>query len=124
MHGEPDLKLDGKQGQATALKDRLIEITITQRNMEIENILQAHHWESLLPVTKSIKKRFLPTMTIRHLKNMIQRLFKSSQQELILLQGLNQPERTMMAMTLDDELRDLKFYSMSNGDEITLISVI
>lgn len=77
------------------------------------------------PTHNSISKRFLPTMTIRNLKNMIQRLLKipAIKQQLFLLQSVEKGEdRDIISMDINDELRDLKFYSISDGDEITILT--
>lgn len=88
--------------------------------MSREEILSAHFQKDLPETTSSTSKRFLPTMTIRNVKNMIQRLLKipAMKQQLFLLQSVQQEGRDLISMDINDELRDLKFYSINDGDEI------
>ena len=62
-------------------------------------------------------------MLIRNLRNIIQKLFRipASCQRLYLLQYA--PSGELMIMDLDDELRDLRFYSIEQGDEIVAVEV-
>ncbi len=62
-------------------------------------------------------------MTIRNLKNMIQRLLKipAARQQLILLQPIDLEDRDLITMDINDNLRDLKFYNINDGDEIVVL---
>ena len=64
-------------------------------------------------------------MTVRNMKNMIQRLMKipATDQHLFLLQTIaGDSERDLIVMDVEDDLRDLKFYGISDGDEILIVS--
>lgn len=108
----------------SALKNRLIQINITQRDIEAEALLSACFQKDLPETKSSISKRFLPTMTIRNVKNMIQRLLKipATKQQLFLLQTIEEhDDRDLISMDMNDDLRDLKFYSIKDGDEIVVL---
>lgn len=81
-----------------------------------------------LPSTcTSISKKFLRTMTIRNVKHMIQKLLKipAAKQQLILLQPIDNEnnDRDLMIMDITDDLRDLKFYGINNGDELLVLNL-
>ncbi len=107
------------------MKDRLINIVLTQRNISSEELLSIQTKTDLPEATNTVSKRFLPTMTIRNVKNMIQRLLKmpASKQQLILLQPIDMEDRDLIAMDINDNLRDLKFYSINDGDEIVVLEL-
>ncbi|CAO3703797.1 unnamed protein product [Rhizopus stolonifer] len=117
-HGEPDLQAHVQKG-STVLNDRLIGITISLRGSDDSNILAIDKKERLSPATKTISKRFLPTMSIRNIKHMIQRLLKipAAKQKLYLLQSIGE-EGNIMIMDISDDLRDLKYYEIKQEDEI------
>jgi hypothetical protein len=114
-HGEPTI---GTVKEVSTLKDRLITITISLRPIDVLKTIQSV--EALPESTKNITKRFIPTMTIRNVKHMIQKLFKISaaQQQLYLLQ---KQEDEVRVMDISDDLRDLKFYGISENDEIVVV---
>ncbi|KAI9282280.1 hypothetical protein BY458DRAFT_583583 [Sporodiniella umbellata] len=116
-HGEPDL-LAHTQKATSALNDRLVEITITLRNSSDSGILGIKKKDKLPTATKTVSKRFLPTMSVRNIKHLIQKLLKvpATKQKLYLLQLVN--EENIMIMDMSDDLRDLKFYEIKQGDEI------
>ncbi|OBZ91102.1 Tubulin-specific chaperone E [Choanephora cucurbitarum] len=125
-HGEPDLGIQVKES-STALKDRLINITLTTRESipSASDIVALKYQSELPPLTKSLPKKFLKTMTVRNMKNMIQRLMKipATDQHLFLLQTIaGDSERDLIVMDVEDDLRDLKFYGISDGDEILIVS--
>jgi hypothetical protein len=124
IHGEPDIQIKTKAAN-TSLKDRLITITLTQRG-DIPTDFENTKYKQNLPSTESsITKRFLLTMTIRNVKNMISRLIKipASKQQLYLLQSIQgEKDRDLLVMDINDELRDLKFYGINDGDEILILS--
>lgn len=107
---------------SSTLKDRLINITLTIRDSIPPEDVRYH--KDLPAIQKSISKKFLRTMTIRNVKNMIQRLLKIpfSNQQLFLLQTVTEKEdeRDLMIMDITDDLRDLKFYGINDGDEILI----
>ena len=76
-HGEPDLGMQLKES-STALKDRLIDITLTTREIasSASDLVSLKHQSELPPLISSLQKKFLKTMTVRNMKNMIQRLMK------------------------------------------------
>ncbi|KAG2220549.1 hypothetical protein INT45_004155 [Circinella minor] len=114
-HGEPELST--KSEKAT-LSNRLIGVTLTHRSslpLETKSKIELED-----PI-KTVDKRLLATMLIRNLRNIIQKLFRipASRQRLYLLQYA--PSGELMIMDLDDELRDLRFYSIEQGDEIVAV---
>lgn len=129
-HGEPDLQVQIKE-KSTALKDRLINVTLTIRDtasLTEEALLSLKFKKELPGITKSISKKFLRTMTIRNVRHMIQRLLKipAARQHLFLLQSIameNAEERDLIVMDITDDLRDLKFYAINDGDEILVIQM-
>lgn len=120
MHGEPALQTQNKD-TSTTLKDRLINITLSIRDsIPLEDI---RYQKDLPAVQKTISKKFLRTMTIRNIKHLIQRLLKipSTSQQLFLLQKVTEDkERDLIVMDISDDLRDLKFYGINDGDEILI----
>lgn len=66
-------------------------------------------------------------MTIRNVKHMIQKLLKipAAKQQLILLQPIDNEnnDRDLMIMDITDDLRDLKFYGINNGDELLVLNL-
>lgn len=116
---------------STTLKDRLINVTLTIRedaSLTEETLLSMKCKNELPNTTKSISKKFLRTMTIRNIKHMIQRLLKipAARQQLFLLQSItmeNTQERDLIVMDITDDLRDLKFYAINDGDEILVMQV-
>lgn len=126
-HGQPDLQLSISQ-TSTALKDRLISITLTTRNVTSLDEFMLITQKADLPLTcTSISKKFLRTMTIRNVKHMIQKLLKipAAKQQLILLQPIDNEnnDRDLMIMDITDDLRDLKFYGINNGDELLVLNL-
>lgn len=124
-HGQPDL-LSSISHTSTALKDRLINITLSTRNVaSVDEIMSITQKKDLPPTCTSISKKFLRTMTIRNVKHMIQKLLKipAAKQQLVLLQFMedNNNERDVMIMDITDDLRDLKFYGINSGDELLVI---
>ncbi|KAI8881961.1 hypothetical protein K501DRAFT_324212 [Backusella circina FSU 941] len=112
-HGEPDIGASKKR-EVSTLKDRLITIHITLRPIDELKTIQSV--QDLPPVAKSITKRFIPTMTIRNVKHMIQKLLKIS----AVHQQLYLTDETRV-MDISDDLRDLKFYGIKENDEIVVI---
>ncbi|KAI9472262.1 MAG: hypothetical protein EXX96DRAFT_642823 [Benjaminiella poitrasii] len=123
-HGQPDLESQTKES-SIALKDRLITLTFTQREHVVQADLTTIVFQKDLPViTKSITKKFLPTLTVRNMKHIIQRLLKipAAKQALFLLQPiLNNNDRDLMVIDITDDLRDLKFYGINDKDEILVL---
>ena len=125
-HGEPDLGMQLKES-STALKDRLIDITLTTREIasSASDLVSLKHQSELPPLISSLQKKFLKTMTVRNMKNMIQRLMKipATNQHLFSIQPIaGESERDLIVMDVEDDLRDLKFYGISDGDEILVVS--
>ncbi|KAI8391617.1 uncharacterized protein BYT42DRAFT_201605 [Radiomyces spectabilis] len=126
LHGEPDLQSSANSGtRNTLLTNRLISITFTRRPINSEAMLVETKKRHELPLpTLSIEKKVLPTMMIRNVRNIIQKLLHipASQQQLYLLQSSPMDGETFISMELSDNLRDLKFYSVAEGDEITVLT--
>ncbi|GAA5814954.1 hypothetical protein MFLAVUS_011488 [Mucor flavus] len=122
IHGEPNLQSKSADSQSS-LKNRLITIHIRQREIGSEELLSTRYEKDLPTVISSVSKRFLPTMTIRNVKNMIQRLLKipATKQQLFLLQTIQHDNGDLISMDMNDDLRDLKFYSINDGDEILVL---
>ncbi|KAI8060555.1 hypothetical protein BC940DRAFT_350534 [Gongronella butleri] len=115
VHGEPDLVTQGASKSGAALNQRLVSITlcsipgVTAADLQQDNVLDR--------ATKTVTKRVLVTMTVRSLRSIIQKLFgiSAAQQELYVIQQ-------GMVMDLNDELRDLKFYGIAQGDAVYILS--
>ncbi|RCI07047.1 hypothetical protein CU098_013582 [Rhizopus stolonifer] len=125
QHGEPDLGIQTKES-SSALKDRLINVQLTTRESipSMHDFLAQRHQADLPLLISSTQKKFLKTMTIRNVKHMIQRLLKipASNQHLYLLQPISgESDRDLMVMDIEDDLRDLKFYGINDGDEILVL---
>ncbi|KAG0748493.1 hypothetical protein G6F62_001211 [Rhizopus arrhizus] len=116
-HGEPDLQAQ-VQKTSTVLNDRLISVTISLRDLNQIDLISIDKKEKLPFATKSISKRFLPTMSIRNIKHLIQKLLKipATKQKLYLLQSIDNGR--IMVMDISDDLRDLKYYGINQQDEI------
>ncbi|CEP13789.1 hypothetical protein [Parasitella parasitica] len=125
-HGQPDLK-SSNSASSTALKDRLIDITLTTRNVaSVDELMLITQKKDLPVISTSASKKLLRTMTIRNLKHMIQKLLKipAAKQQLILLQSIeNNCDRDVMIMDVMDDLRDLKFYGINHGDELLVVNL-
>jgi hypothetical protein len=124
VHGEPDLGL-GKNsvGLATTstLNQRLISITLSHLPLTSEQALMAKHKANDLPApVHTITKRVLATMIVRSLRHLIQKIFgiPASQQHLYLIQT---DQSQSMIMDISDDLRDLKYYSIAQGDHIIVL---
>lgn len=116
-HGEPDLQVQ-VQKTSTVLNDRLISVTISLRDLNQVDLASIDKKEKLPFATKLISKRFLPTMSIRNIKHLIQKLLKipATKQKLYLLQSID--NERIMIMDISDDLRDLKYYGINQQDEI------
>lgn len=84
-------------------------------------MLELQAVEELSECVKLVAKRLLGTMSIRTLQNIIQKLFQipSSEQRLFLVQTSQQG--SFAVQELDDPLRELKYYDIQSGDEITIV---
>ncbi|CAG8438835.1 8592_t:CDS:10 [Ambispora gerdemannii] len=117
IHGTPDPDDSSLRASSSALKDRLLTLTITSRSALDQQ------------PTKKISKKLLGTMTIRNLKNLLQKLFgiPASHQKLFYLaksQVQSVPGENMAsAVEINDDLRQLSYYDIVSGDEIVIISV-
>jgi len=101
VHGVP-AEAEGNQNTSKTLKDSLISVTITCPDA---------------PDKKSVTKKLPGTMTIGKLKGLFNRLFKvdSSDQRLSSVDS-----KLGREVELDDDLRQLTFYSVQSGDTIYL----
>ncbi|KAF7731007.1 hypothetical protein EC973_001053 [Apophysomyces ossiformis] len=117
LHGEPNL--DEKIKNAT-LKDRLMGVTLSLREGNADTLMAIKQADDLPAVIKTAEKKFLATMLIRNLRHIIQKLFRvpAHQQQLFLIQPHGSG---ILVMDLSDDLRDLKFYCVSPGDEIVVL---
>ncbi|KAI8083086.1 uncharacterized protein BX664DRAFT_339788 [Halteromyces radiatus] len=124
VHGEPDFG-QNKQNigmvTSTTLNQRLMTITLSHLPLDSEQALYQHHSANDLPPPKqSVDKRVLATMLVRSLRHLIQKLFgiPASRQHLFLIQ---QQQHSTIIMDMTDDLRDLKFYSITQGDQIIIL---
>ncbi|OZJ06832.1 hypothetical protein BZG36_00065 [Bifiguratus adelaidae] len=106
QHGMPDLQLSAPKDMAV-LGNRLIAV-----NLERRMALDAS------PDTR-IQKRILPTLTVRNTRNLVVRLLK-----------LNPTIPTQLFLVhadtiepLDDELKDLRWYDVQEGDTIVCLAI-
>lgn len=86
--------------------------------------LERVHLVSELPQSiKSVEKKLLGTMTVRTLQNIIQKLFQIpvSDQRLYLLQVDKVTSDTVNVQEIADGLKELKYYNIESGDEITIV---
>ncbi|CAG8476019.1 13404_t:CDS:10 [Ambispora leptoticha] len=115
IHGTPDPDDSSFRASSSVLKDRLLALTITSRSALDQQ-----------PI-KKISKKLLGTMTIRNLKNLLQRLFgiPVSHQKLFYLTKVEAApgENMTSAIEINDDLRQLSYYDITSGDEIVIISV-
>ncbi|KAG0194446.1 hypothetical protein DFQ28_011247 [Apophysomyces sp. BC1034] len=117
LHGEPDL---GETTKSAMLKDRLMGITLSHRTGTSDTLMVAQKMDELPAATKTVEKKVLATMLIRNLRHIIQKLFRipAQRQQLFLVQANGSG---VLVMDLTDDLRDLKFYCISAGDEIVVL---
>lgn len=101
----------------------MIGVTFTVRQSSEHDLLmeKVQHRAQLPEATQSMQKKILVTMLVRNLRHLLQKLFRipASRQQLFLLQ--NQSDDQVLVMDISDDLRDLKFYGVSEGDEITIL---
>lgn len=90
----------------------LKEITTDIKSNLLEIIIECPMKDDFSPVTKKVPK----TMTVQKLRMLIYRLVKAKGQDLIL--SCNNPDSPDVEVPLDNDLRELSFYSISNGDTI------
>ncbi|KAJ8663395.1 hypothetical protein O0I10_000634 [Lichtheimia ornata] len=119
IHGEPDM--GEKKAGATTLNDRLIQLTFSLRP-SMDDVSPVQEKSQLQAAEKSIEKRVLGTMKIRNLRQVIQKLLRvpATRQRLYLIQNGAQ-DHEMLVTELEDDLRDLHFYSAAAGDDITIV---
>ncbi|KAI8333376.1 hypothetical protein BC941DRAFT_434548 [Chlamydoabsidia padenii] len=137
VHGEPDIG-PGKNniglGMTSTLNQRLITITLSQLPLSTEqDLLQKHQTNDLPAPVHTMTKRVLATMIVRSLRHLIQKLFgvPASRQHLYLIQQPSENEQSSenqqssqphsMIMDMADDLRDLKYYSIGQGDHIVVL---
>ncbi|CAO3577068.1 unnamed protein product [Absidia cylindrospora] len=134
VHGEPDIG-QGKNPvgmtTTTTLNQRLMTITLSHLPLTSEqDLFQRHQNNDLPPPTYTLTKRVLATMIVRSLRHVIQKLFgiPASQQHLYLLQQQlpssqdhDQHQPSTVIMDISDDLRDLKYYSIAQGDQIVVL---
>ncbi|XP_073257799.1 tubulin-specific chaperone E-like [Porites lutea] len=101
VHGVP-IEAERSQSSSKTLKDSLISVTITCPDA---------------PDKKSVTKKLPGTMTIGKLKGLLYRLFKVDSSDQRLSSVDNKLGREV---ELDDDLRQLTFYSVQSGDTIYL----
>lgn len=110
-----------KKAVATTLNDRLMQLTFSLRP-SMDDVSPVQDKSRLQAAEKTIEKRVLGTMKIRNLRQVIQKLFRvpATRQRLYLIQNSAQ-DHEMLVTELEDDLRDLHFYSASAGDDITIV---
>ncbi|ORX49539.1 RNI-like protein [Hesseltinella vesiculosa] len=118
VHGDPVIPMTGTNDKPSAkLNDRLLTITLAHLPLPSEQALQEHIENLPVPI-KTLSKRVLATMTVRSLRNLLQKLFQipSTRLQMFLIQQ-------GMVIPLDDDLRDLKYYGLVPDDTLYLLEV-
>ncbi|KAL0091755.1 hypothetical protein J3Q64DRAFT_1725187 [Phycomyces blakesleeanus] len=123
IHGEPDL--GGKafaDGFGKKLKDRLVGVKFSRYSISSEELLAITDQKVLPAPVKSIEKRVLLTMLVRNARRVIQKLLQipAERQSIFLLHN-DYDGKGAMVMDISDDMRDLKFYGISEGDEIIVL---
>ncbi|KAK9710400.1 hypothetical protein K7432_008436, partial [Basidiobolus ranarum] len=112
IHGAP-VVAKKLSTDSNKLKDRLIAITITKRASKDAE------------PTKTIKKKVLGNMTIRSLKNLLQKLLQipANQQELYRRSRIDSgSEVQIVDYEMNDDLREIDYYGVEAGEEIVALS--
>ncbi|CAG8530518.1 4923_t:CDS:10 [Paraglomus occultum] len=112
IHGTPTADELLAQSMSGMLKDRLITVVITHR----KSLTDSEH-------VKKVTKRLLGTMTIRSLKNLLQKLFGVStfDQSLFRIPKMEEGMDEQEPVEMNDDLRELSYYDLVAGEEIILI---
>jgi hypothetical protein len=107
--------------QQTYQRFIIADVKLCHRSGSADQMLQVQAVEELPASVKLVEKRLLGTMSIRTLQNIIQKLFQipSSYQRLFLVQTSQQGSVTVQE--IDDVLRELKYYDLQSGDEISIV---
>ncbi|KAI9025100.1 hypothetical protein CLU79DRAFT_746264 [Phycomyces nitens] len=123
IHGEPDLGVKASDGGfPKMLKDRLVGVKLTRLSISSEKLLGITDRKDLPAPIKSIEKRVLLTMLVRNARRVIQKLLQiPAERQAIFLLHTNPEGDNIMVMDISDDMRDLKFYGISEGDEIIVI---
>ncbi|CAO3662689.1 unnamed protein product [Umbelopsis vinacea] len=121
-HGKP-IADKTEQNSSSALKNRLLNIRLCHRDGGVDQLERVHLVSELPQSIKSVEKKLLGTMTVRTLQNIIQKLFQIpvSDQRLYLLQVDKVTSDTVNVQEIADGLKELKYYNIESGDEITIV---
>ncbi|CAG8637274.1 10579_t:CDS:10 [Paraglomus brasilianum] len=112
IHGTPTADELLAQSMSGMLKDRLITVVIIHRT----SLTDSEH-------IKKVTKRLLGTMTIRSLKNILQKLFgvPPFDQCLFRIPKMEEGMDEQEPVEMNDDLRELSYYDLAAGDEIILV---
>ncbi|KAG0267327.1 hypothetical protein DFQ27_008887 [Actinomortierella ambigua] len=108
IHGAPDTSEETRKAQSEMLKDRLMTLKIAVRETEGG-------------ATKmTLERKLLETMTVRSLKNLVQKLAKlpALRQEICFWVPSPIKEGQMVKVVLADDLRMLSYYDVKDGQEM------
>ncbi|KAF9971075.1 hypothetical protein BGZ73_006018 [Actinomortierella ambigua] len=108
IHGAPDTSEETRKAQSEVLADRLMNMKIHVRETEDG------------PTKVTLERKVLETMTVRSLKNLVQKLAKlpALRQQLCFWVPSPIKADAMVKVVLADDLRMLSYYDVKDGLEI------
>ncbi|KAF9369276.1 hypothetical protein CPB97_003725 [Podila verticillata] len=111
VHGAPDVSDESRKATSDMLKDRLIAITFVTKE-KVDG-----------PPKTKIQRNVLGTMTVKNLKNLVQKLVKipAMRQELsFVIPDPDYADKTI-TVRLKDDMRQISFYEIQDGVEIIIM---
>ncbi|KAG0025293.1 hypothetical protein BGZ81_007254 [Podila clonocystis] len=111
VYGAPDVSDESRKATSDMLKDRLIAITFVTKD------------KATGPPKTKIQRNVLGTMTVKNLKNMVQKLVKipAMRQDLsFVIPDPDYADKTIN-VRLKDDMRQISFYEVQDGVEIIVL---
>ncbi|KAF9425173.1 hypothetical protein BGZ94_007774 [Podila epigama] len=110
LHGPPDVSEESRKATSDVLKDRLVAVTLATKVGKNG------------PPQTTIQRNVLGTMTVKNLKNLIQKLFKIPAMRQELSFEIVDPDYDDKKITVElkDDMRQLSYYDIHDGVEIMI----
>ncbi|KAF9146581.1 hypothetical protein BG015_011564 [Linnemannia schmuckeri] len=112
LHGRPDTSDERRKATSDLLKDRLLNITFVTKD-KVDG-----------PVKTSVQRGVLGSMTVRNVKNLVQKLLRvpAMRQELLFMAEDPVYAGVMHKVFLKDDLRMLSHYDIEDGTEVIVLN--
>ncbi|KAF9100654.1 hypothetical protein BGX29_006393 [Mortierella sp. GBA35] len=112
IHGRPDTSDETRKATSDLLKDRLLSITFVTKDT-IDG-----------PAKTTVQRGVLGSMTVRNVKNLVQKLVRvpAMRQELSFFAEDPRHPGVMVKVLLKDDLRQISHYDIEDGSEIIVLN--